>query len=107
MKTATLAAALLAFAGTTFAAFAAVPAVASVGVLASPAAANDAPRTRAEVKAELAAAKATGELSENPSAPDYPPQYAMGGYTVPRAHIPEGFFDTARAAAPATGAAVH
>jgi hypothetical protein len=45
------------------------------------------PKTRAEVRAELAQARADGELSMNPNAPAYPPQFAMGGYTVPRAQI--------------------
>jgi hypothetical protein len=45
------------------------------------------PKTRAEVKAELAQARANGELSMNPNAPAYPQQFAMGGYTVPRAQI--------------------
>jgi hypothetical protein len=45
------------------------------------------PKTRAEVRAELAQARANGELSMNPNAPAYPPQFAMGGYTVPREQI--------------------
>jgi hypothetical protein len=45
------------------------------------------PKTRAEVKAELAQARADGELSMNPNAPAYPAQFATGGYTVPRVQI--------------------
>lgn len=60
------------------------------------------PRTRAEVKAELAEARATGELREDPNAPDYPPQFATGGYTVPRVQIMPR-----RAAAPATDLALN
>lgn len=63
---------------------------------------TNAPRTRAEVKAELADARATGELRENPNAPDYPPQFATGGYTVPRAQI-----STTHGTAPATGLALN
>jgi len=63
-------------------------------------AANNAPKTRAEVKAELARARADGELSLDPNSPAYPQQYAMGGYTVPRKQITSGFFH-ARAEEPA------
>jgi hypothetical protein len=45
------------------------------------------PKTRAEVRAELAQARANGELSLNPNAPAYPQQFATGGYTVPVAHV--------------------
>ena len=45
------------------------------------------PKTRAEVKAELAQARAGGELGMNPNAPAYPQRFAMGGYTVPREQI--------------------
>ena|ERR1700761_1243363 len=45
------------------------------------------PKTRAEVKAELAQARANGELSINPNAPAYPQQLATGGYSVPIAHV--------------------
>jgi len=45
------------------------------------------PKTRAEVKAELAQARADGELSMNPNDPAYPAQFATGGYTVPRVQI--------------------
>ncbi|GAB2906217.1 hypothetical protein GCM10027093_50310 [Paraburkholderia jirisanensis] len=48
-------------------------------------AANDSfPKTRAQVKAELAAAREPGgELSTNPNQPPYPEQFSTGGYTVP------------------------
>jgi hypothetical protein len=94
MKTATLAALLL----STATAFAALPAFASDDAAKAQTqsqASNNAPKTRAEVKAELAQAKADGELSLNPNAPDYPQQYAMGGYTAPRAQVSSGFFHTA------------
>ncbi|CAD6562552.1 DUF4148 domain-containing protein [Paraburkholderia sabiae] len=45
------------------------------------------PKTRAEVRTELAQARASGELSLNPNAPAYPQQFATGGYTVPVAHV--------------------
>jgi hypothetical protein len=45
------------------------------------------PKTRAEVRADLAQARANGELSLNPNAPAYPQQFATGGYTVPIAHV--------------------
>ncbi|HEY4803523.1 MAG TPA: DUF4148 domain-containing protein [Paraburkholderia sp.] len=61
------------------------------------AASNNGPKTRAEVKAELARARADGELSLDPNSPAYPQQYAMGGYTAPREQITAGFFH-ARAA---------
>lgn len=60
------------------------------------AASNNGPRTRAEVKAELARARADGELSLDPNSPAYPQQYAMGGYTVPREQITAGFFRARR-----------
>jgi hypothetical protein len=63
---------------------AAVPAFASGDDAAT---VNNGPKTRAEVKAELAQARADGELSMNPNNPAYPAQFAMGGYTVPRAQI--------------------
>ncbi|WP_109480768.1 DUF4148 domain-containing protein [Paraburkholderia sp. C35] len=47
----------------------------------------NAPKTRAEVRTELAQARANGELSLNPNAPAYPQQFATGGYTVPVAHV--------------------
>ena len=47
----------------------------------------NAPKTRAEVKADLAQARASGELSLNPNAPAYPQQFAMGGYRVPVAQV--------------------
>jgi hypothetical protein len=53
--------------------------------------ANNGPKTRAEVKAELARARANGELSQDLNSPSYPQQYAMGGYTVPREQITTGF----------------
>jgi hypothetical protein len=62
----------------------AVPAFASGDDAAN---ASNGPKTRAEVKAELAQARADGELSMNPNNPAYPAQFAMGGYTVPRAQI--------------------
>ncbi|MBP0594543.1 DUF4148 domain-containing protein [Paraburkholderia sp. LEh10] len=52
----------------------------------SPALTN-APKTRAQVRAELTQARANGELSLNPNAPAYPQQFAMGGYRVPVAQI--------------------
>lgn len=98
MKTATLAALLISAAATT--GFAATPAFAGDNA----AVATNAPLTRAEVKAELARARASGEL-DNPNRPDYPAQLATGGYTVPRAQITSaGFSRTARAATPATSA---
>jgi len=39
------------------------------------------------VRADLAQARANGELSLNPNAPAYPQQFATGGYTVPIAHV--------------------
>lgn len=80
MKTAPLAA-LLVSAATFAAAFAASPAFAQQG--AAPVAGNGA-KTRAEVKAELARACASGEWSLNPDAPGYPQRFATGGYAVPR-----------------------
>ncbi|POR56396.1 uncharacterized protein DUF4148 [Paraburkholderia eburnea] len=71
-KTVSLAALVLAAAT----AFAAAPAFASANLS----------KTRAEVKAELAQARASGEM-QNPNAPDYPQQFATGGYTVPRVQI--------------------
>jgi Domain of unknown function (DUF4148) len=62
----------------------AVPAVASDDT-ANPV--TNGPKTRADVKAELAQARANGELSLNPNEPAYPQQFAMGGYTVPRVQI--------------------
>ncbi|MBB3256090.1 hypothetical protein F4827_000916 [Paraburkholderia bannensis] len=71
-KTASLAALVLAAAT----AFAAAPASASANVS----------KTRAEVKAELAQARASGEM-QNPNSPDYPQQFATGGYTAPRVQV--------------------
>lgn len=71
-KTVSLAALVLAAAT----AFAAAPVFASANLS----------KTRAEVKAELAQARASGEM-QNPNAPDYPQQFATGGYTVPRVQI--------------------
>ena len=85
-------------------AFAAAPAFAS-GDAATPAvqsgpvamaASNDGPKTRAEVKAELARARADGELSLDPNSPAYPQQYAMGGYTAPRKQITADFLRARR-----------
>ncbi|MBN3854289.1 DUF4148 domain-containing protein [Paraburkholderia sp. Ac-20340] len=75
-KTVSLAALVLAAAT----AFAAAPAFAS-GY-----ASSNAPKSRAEVKAELAQARASGEM-QNPNSPDYPQQFATGGYSVPRVQI--------------------
>jgi hypothetical protein len=45
---------------------------------------NFAPKTRADVEAELAAAhEPGGALSVNPNQPLYPEQFSLGGYTVP------------------------
>lgn len=74
----------------------ATPAVQSLPVAAG--ATNTAPKTRAEVKAELASARAHGELSLDPNSPAYPQQYAMGGYTAPREQVTTGFFHTRNAA---------
>lgn len=74
------------------------PAVQSLPV--AMAASGNGPKTRAQVKAELARARADGELSLDPNSPAYPQQFAMGGYTVPREQIASGFFH-ARATAPA------
>ncbi|WP_321886018.1 DUF4148 domain-containing protein [Paraburkholderia bannensis] len=73
MKQTTTLAALVLAAATVFAA---APAFASSNVA----------KTRAEVKAELAQARANGEM-QNPNAPDYPQQFATGGYTVPRVQV--------------------
>ena len=73
---------------------AAAPAVQSGPV--APATSNNGPKTRAEVKAELARARVDGELSLDPNSPAYPQQYAMGGYTVPREQITAGFFRARR-----------
>ncbi|MFC0571654.1 DUF4148 domain-containing protein [Paraburkholderia solisilvae] len=61
----------------------------SANVLAQTIAMSDnAPKTHAQVQAELAAARAPGgELSMNPNDPAYPPSFATGGYTVPIAKI--------------------
>ncbi|WP_322010555.1 DUF4148 domain-containing protein [Paraburkholderia sp. J12] len=104
MKTATLAALLMTAAG-----FAAAPAFADDTGAAPTAVAQQAPAhgplTRAEVKAELARARAAGEL-DNPNTPGYPSQLATGGYTVPRVQIQTaGFFHTSRPADPAVTAA--
>ncbi|WP_296654911.1 DUF4148 domain-containing protein [Paraburkholderia sp.] len=108
MKTAPLAvplaSAITAF--TAFVVFVAFPARAGE-VASAPAATNNAPRTRAEVEAELAEAKANGELSKNPSAPDYPPQFAMGGYAAPRVQISTDLLHAARPVPASGGAAIH
>ena len=60
---------------------------------------NNAPKTRAEVKAELASARAHGgELSLDPNSPAYPQQYAMGGYAAPREQVTAHFFHVRSAA---------
>ncbi|MEM5318539.1 DUF4148 domain-containing protein [Paraburkholderia sp. JHI869] len=103
MKTSVTLAALLVSAATALAAapaFAgddtAAPRVQSLTVAAV--ATNNAPKTRAEVKAELASARAHGELSLDPNSPAYPQQYAMGGYTAPREQVTAGFFHLRSAA---------
>ncbi|WP_063834436.1 DUF4148 domain-containing protein [Paraburkholderia ferrariae] len=108
MKTATLAALLITAAGFAAAAPAfaddttAAPITAGSPVQQAPA---NGPRTRAEVKAELARARAAGEL-DNPNIPSYPSQLATGGYTVPRAQIQTAaFFHTSRTAEPAVATA--
>jgi hypothetical protein len=63
---------------------------------------DNGPKTRAEVKAELARARADGELSLDPNSPAYPQQYAMGGYTAPREQVAKRFFHVHAAAAPAS-----
>jgi hypothetical protein len=99
MKTATLAALLISAATV----LAAAPAFADEVVTAQSAQVNG-PKTRAEVKAELARAKAAGEL-DNPNEPGYPAQLATGGYTVPRVQISTpGFFHTAE---PVTSTALN
>jgi hypothetical protein len=70
-------------------------------------AANNGPKTRAEVKAELAQARATGELSQDPNSPAYPQQYAMGGYTAPREQITTGFFHVHAAVPTPSSSAVN
>lgn len=106
MKTAPFVAPLAALLVSAATVLAAAPAFASDTTAPSAApqaqAQTNAPRTRAEVKAELAEARATGELRENPNAPDYPPQFATGGYTVPRAQI-----STTHGTVPATGLALN
>jgi hypothetical protein len=72
------------FAALLISAAVAVPAFASANDAAT---VNNGPKTRAEVKAELAQARADGELSLNPNDPAYPAQFATGGYTVPRVQI--------------------
>src|ERR1700722_10687990 len=72
------------FAALLISAAAAVPAFASGDDAAT---VNNGPKTRAEVKAELAQARANGELSMNPNDPAYPAQFATGGYTGPRVPI--------------------
>ncbi|MCP3728418.1 DUF4148 domain-containing protein [Paraburkholderia sp. CNPSo 3272] len=67
---------------------AATPGVQSLAVAAV---AANAPKTRAEVRAELASARAHGELSLDPNSPAYPQQYAMGGYTAPREQVTGSF----------------
>jgi hypothetical protein len=83
MKTSSLAALLIS-------AFVAVPAFAagySPAPSAEAPATQNGPKTRAEVRAELAQARTDGELSLNPNAPAYPQQFATGGYTVPVVQI--------------------
>ncbi len=65
----------------------AAPVFASTATPTSAAAATNLSKSRAEVKAELARARADGLLG-NPNAPGYPQQFATGGYTVPVAQIP-------------------
>ena len=103
MKKSVTLAALLISAATAVTALTAVPAFASgqaQSLQVAAVTANNGPKTRAEVKAELAQARATGELSQDPNSPAYPQQYAMGGYTVPREQVTTGFFHV-RAAGPA------
>jgi hypothetical protein len=54
------------------------------------------PKTRAEVKAELAQARANGELSLNPNAPAYPQQFGTGGHAVPRTQVTSGIVNAQR-----------
>ncbi|MGH8777481.1 DUF4148 domain-containing protein [Paraburkholderia sp.] len=56
-------------------------------VVTVPAFANDngpTPKTRAEVKAELMQARASGVLSVNPNSTAYEQELPTGGYAVPR-----------------------
>ena len=69
--------------------------------------ANNGPKTRAEVKAELAQARANGELSQDPNSPAYPQQYAMGGYTAPREQITTGFVHMRASGSAASSRAVN
>ena len=71
------------------------------------AASNNGPKTRAEVKAELARARADGELSLDPNSPAYPQQYAMGGYTAPREQIASRFLRIHAAGSAASRSAVN
>jgi hypothetical protein len=65
------------------------------------AAKNSSPKTRAQVKAELAAAREPGgELSTNPNQPLYPEQFSTGGYTVPIERFNAAREAPARAASP-------
>lgn len=103
MKTSVTLAALLFSAATALAtapAFASgdAPASAVQSLPVAAVATNNAPKTRAEVKAELASARAHGELSLDPNSPAYPQQYAMGGYTAPREQVTAGFFHVRSAA---------
>jgi hypothetical protein len=97
MKTAKLAALLISAATVLAAAPAFADEVVAAPTVAAQSAPVNGPKTRAEVKAELARAKAAGELN-NPNEPGYPAQLATGGYTVPRAQISTaGFFHTSDA----------
>jgi hypothetical protein len=65
------------------------------------AAKNSSPKTRAQVKAELAAAREPGgELNANPNQPLYPGQFATGGYTVPIERLDTPRDASARASSP-------
>jgi hypothetical protein len=95
MKTAKLAALLISAAAVLSAAPALADEVATAPAVAAQTAPANGPKTRAEVKAELARAKAAGEM-DNPNEPGYPAQLATGGYTVPREQITTaGFFHAA------------
>jgi hypothetical protein len=74
-------AALLIFASALPAAFAADDSAAPTQTIATSHASS---KTRAQVQAELAAARAPGgELSMNPNQPLYPEEFSMGGFAVP------------------------
>jgi hypothetical protein len=104
MKTAKLAALLISAATVLAAAPAVADEVVAAPTVAAQATPVNGPKTRAEVKAELARAKAAGEM-DNPNEPGYPAQLATGGYTVPRVQISTpGFFHTAE---PVTSTALN